>query len=292
MGECRGNELDFDFSTIRLGSFGQIYGTANNFNKIQKLKIRTNKKPTYNVVTKIDDNLNDFNVEQKYGTYGNIDTPIIVMQSSPFGNRIQYQLLHYNYGYMLSDNFFITLNDKDSGCGYLLSDLKSGLHGYEEINDKKIRDVLYTKNYLDFYLSQYEMVKDAVKKAKLSYKKAQIIKQKYKNKICDDSIHVKFMKDKQYKNICKEEEEQSNLKEKITQKLENIESKIYKQKMINAENEKANAYNRQAAAANRSAVAAESANFNQSLQNISNNIIKRNTNFQLQQLNNTLKYGY
>jgi hypothetical protein len=48
----------------------------------------------------------------------------------------------------------------------------------------------------------------------------------------------------------------------------------------------------QAAAQNRAANASEQRNFNQSLQNINTNMNWQNTNFQLQQMNNYMRYGY
>jgi len=287
MGECRGNELDFDFdfSIFNVDEFGQDHGTINNFTKIRKDKIRTKLKPTYNVVTKIYDNLNKFKVEQKYGTYGNIDTPIMIMQNTPFNNKTNYQLLYYNYGYLLSNDFFGTFNDKDQNYGHQVPDYKGGPIGSEVINDKGIERFSYPLTYIAYYQSIFDKVKMVVNKAEESYRKAQIIKRKYKNKICDNSIKVDFMNNKQYKDICNEDKYYTKLKQRIDNKLAQIEQRKHNKELVNAENSKARAQQRAAAAA-------ESANFNQSIQNIRSNNIQQNRNFQLQQINSYIRYGY
>ena len=50
-----------------------------------------------------------------------------------------------------------------------------------------------------------------------------IIKEKYKKKVCKDSVKVKFMDNDEYKAICHEDEYYTKLKQKIDTKLAQIE---------------------------------------------------------------------
>lgn len=280
MGECRGNELDldFDFSKLNIDEFGINNGTKNNFQKIKELNIQSQNNPTYNVVTKIYDDLNQFHIEQKYGTYGNIDTPIMIMQFSPFSSENEYQKLYPNYGYLLSENFFGTFNDKDERHGHLL---QGETFGVEYINNRYLRSLFYPNSLTQFYRDEYYSVKNSVERANNAYTKANIIKEKYKNKICRDNVKVDFMDNNEYKTICNEDKKFVELKKKIDEKIVQLVQR--KQDKIEQRNQQRLIESRESEAqsAQKSVEELKKARVQQSLQNLNNNL-------QMQQLNNNL----
>jgi hypothetical protein len=294
MGECRGNELDLDFDFLKIKN----NGADNNFKLMNKRKLYTHQKPTYNVITKIYDSLQKFNIEQKYGTYGNIYTPILLNVKSPFTiTDIDFKLF-YNYGYQFTKynsgrKWYGTMNQNAVAHGYQYIIESNGEKRAAEANNNNfVKRAILTNQFVQHFKDIENEVYEATLKSKTAYKKAKIIKEKYKNKICTDSIKVDFMSNNRYKEICKEEEFIAKLQEKINAKLALIEQKKHNQNLVNAEKAKATAQFMQAAAQNRAANASEQRNFNQSLQNINTNMNWQNTNFQLQQMNNYMRYGY
>jgi len=283
MGECRGNELDFDFdfSKLVIIEIGEANGTKNDFKKIKNFKPMNSSIPTYNIITKIYEDLNQFNIEQKVGTYGNIDTPIMIMQISPFSNESVFQKIYPNYGYLLSENFYGTYNDKDQAHGHIIPEYKDGAFGVEVVNDKPLRELYYPNSIIKFYTDEYNSVKSSVEKANDAYAKANIIKEKYKNKICKDSVKVDFIDNDEYKAICNENERFAQLKTKIDAKLAQIEQQKQVRREQQNQQRMIQSQQTQAAAAIMSANAQQQANTNQSLQNLNNNL-------QMQQLNNNL----
>ena len=71
--------------------------------------------------------------------------------------------------------------------------------------------------------SIFSEIKKEAKIALKAQKKALIIKEKYKKKICKDSVKVNFMDNDEYKAICHEDEYYAKLKQKIDAKLAQIE---------------------------------------------------------------------
>jgi hypothetical protein len=172
MGECRGNELDlnFDFTTIHNN------GTKNNFNIVTNEKLLTTKKETYNVTTKIYDDLQNFHLEQKYGTYGNINSPISISVKSPFiDSNVKLKLLH-NFRYQLTrynngNLWYGLMNNQDKNHGFQFKSYsgRNGHIGKEMKNDSLIRLVQLPKPFFIHLFSIEKEIDNSVVKAEIAY---------------------------------------------------------------------------------------------------------------------------
>ena len=166
---------------------------------------------------------------------------------------------------------------------------------------------------LQIYIDKGNRIIDEIKsnynKALNAQSQAQLIKKQFIRKICKNSVKVKFMDNDEYKEIYNSQYEK-NLFAKVNIKLDKIskekiarleqqrfnkqqkQQEQYRQQQFSIERQKVEQQRRQASAAESANTQRSWDSLNQSLQNMNSNIIKQNTNFQLQQINNTLRYGY
>ena len=159
--------------------------------------------------------------------------------------------------------------------------------------------MFFRTDYINHLGTIYDEISQQVNLGFEAQKKALIIKEKYKNKICKDNVKVNFMDNKEYKEICNEDKKIADLKIKIDQKLAQIEQQ--KQAKRNQMNQQQiiQMQKAQAAAAQKRA---DKESLNQALrdfQNTVNNSIDRqnrtleqmnniNRNMQMDNLNNNL----
>ena len=144
-----------------------------------------------------------------------------------------------------------------------------------------IRRVQLPQSYFNNANTIFSEIKQEANIALEAQRRALVIKEKYKKKICKDSVKVDFMDNNEYKAICKEDDKIAELKTKIDAKLAQINQAKQSKREQMSQERLIQAREAEAAAAQRRADAAEQANFNQSMQNLNNNL-------QMQQLNNNL----
>ena len=252
-------------------------------------------KPEHYVATIINDKQGNLEIKQHIGVSASINTPVMYVEQSPFNPIVTFIKGYPNFGYVITDftkdefdirNFQFDIKNNQNGKiiknGFGFASMKQGgVNAGEMINETLVRRVQLPQSYFDEVDNIFNEIKTHVNIALDAQKKAQIIKEKYKTKICKDSINIDFMDNNEYKDICNEEKKFEELKNKIDEKLAQIEKQkqakreqINQQKIIQIQQT-------QTAAAIMSANAQQQANTNQSLQNLNNNL-------QMQQLNNNL----
>ena len=295
----RGTLTDMEAIAIYSGKKEKPQYYIQKFN-LQNVLIEGDLTNGYIVRTFIDDKNMNFNIRYQYGYFSHDKSkPVLITNSSPLNNNISHIKGYPNFAYQILDfqnNEFDTrlwemdtLNSNNKIHGYSLAMFKQKYRkGGEFLNGTMTREVDIPYGYYQKTMNIWNEIKQAGQKAIESQNKALLVKKQYKKKICKDSVKVNFIDNKEYKAICNEDQYYSDLKKKIDTKLAQInQSNIQKrdqqnqQRLINAREMEANA-------ALRRASAAESANFNQSMQNI-------NQNMQMNQLNNNLfmmRMGY
>jgi hypothetical protein len=236
------------------------------------------------------------------------------MVTSPFIDKKMLAKVYPNFMYMIEDyteDSFVGMkydfnmktkqnsNWINSGYRFIIQKAGGRLSG-ENINDgENIRLAVLPDSYINHIGTIYDEIGQQVNLGFEAQKKALIIKEKYKNKICKDNVKVNFMDNKEYKEICNEDKKIADLKIKIDQKLAQIEQQ--KQAKRNQMNQQQiiQMQKAQAAAAQKRA---DKESLNQALrdfQNTVNNSIDRqnrtleqmnniNRNMQMDNLNNNL----
>ncbi len=213
------------------------------------------------------------------------DLPSKIAVSWMFKDRKKYFMNFPNFSYEILDlskdasdkiKYQFLINDKigkPNGFGFEL--YKNGnIYGAEMINGRISKFVKLPNSYITKAESIFNDIKRSENIALDEQRKALIIKEKYKKKICKNNIKVNFMDNDEYKDICKENEKIAKLREKIDKKLAKMGRQKQEEKLIRARE-------LEAQAAQRKAQAAEQANLNQSIQNATNAL-------QMQQLNNNI----
>jgi hypothetical protein len=166
--------------------------------------------------------------------------------------------------------------------GFTAMQLKSDeTIGIEIINHKPVRNIKLPGSYYNHIGEIYAEIIDKLKFAKQKIDEAKILKKQYKNRICKDGVNVSFINNKEYREICFEEQKNAELQKKINEKFAKIKKELEEQKEKEYQERLVTAREQEAEAAQKNARAAEISNFNQSMQNIGNNL-------QMQQLNNNL----
>ena len=226
-----------------------------------------------------------------------------MIKTFPFYDVSEYYKAYPNFAYRIVDStqnvfknsnyeFGLIYNKKLNGFGF--STNKDGtINGGEVKEGNLLRQVQLPQSYLQKANSILSEITNASNIALDAQRKALIIKEKYKKKICKDSIKVNFMANDEYKSICRENEKIAKLKEKIDIKL----AEINKQKQLKMAQQNQQrmirAREMEAAAAQRQAAAAEQANNQASWDSLNRSIQNMNNNMQMQQLNNNLMmYNY
>ena len=248
----------------------------------------------YYVETTIKDDGFDFNINYKYGFFGLEAKPQQLTTSSPFSYMSTYFKSYPNFMYQIFDAlkdefqetkyafYMFNKNLKRDGFGFAIPKSGNADHG-EFSNGALIRRVRLPDSFIAKANNMLSEIKQAGQKAIESQKQALKVKKQYMNKICKKSVSVDFIDNEEYKKICNESEYYATLKEKMDEKLSQL-NQLKQQKLQQLNQQKlANAAQRQADAAAKAASAAEYANITQSWQNLNNNI-------QMQQLNNNLMF--
>ena len=271
-------------------------------------------QPKHYVKTTIEDKLDNFDITYEIGVSGTNSSPEMGMVTSPFIDKKMLAKVYPNFMYMIEDyteDSFVGMkydfnmktkqnsNWINSGYRFIIQKAGGRLSG-ENINDgENIRLAVLPDSYINHIGTIYDEIGQQVNLGFEAQKKALIIKEKYKNKICKDNVKVNFMDNKEYKEICNEDKKIADLKIKIDQKLAQIEQQ--KQAKRNQMNQQQiiQMQKAQAAAAQKRA---GKESLNQALrdfQNTVNNSIDRqnrtleqmnniNRNMQMDNLNNNL----
>ena len=218
--------------------------------------------------------------------------PYLAIMTSPFKDATQYVKSYPNYSYRIIDyskdafdnrNFeFITFNQNNKANGFSFAILKNGsILGGEFSNGTLLRRVQIPQSELNKANNILSEIRNVANVALDAQDKALIIKEKYKNKICKDSVKVDFIDNNDYKAICKEDQSKTQLRAKIDAKLAKIEQQKQAKRQDQNQQRLIQAREAEAIASQQAVAAQNQANFNQSLHNF-------NQNMQMQQLNNNL----
>lgn len=264
-------------------------------------------KPNHYVKKIITEKNGDLNIVFELGIMSSPNNPSMFMKTWVFFDAIEYYKVYPNYAYIISDitksefdvrnyEFYIKDLKTDKFNGFSFATLKDGsVKAFETIDGNFVRNVELPQSYFNKANSILTEIRNEVNIALEAQRRALIIKEKYINKICKDTVKVDFMDNNEYKAICKEDEKNAQLKIKIDAKLAQIAQQKQakrqqrnEERLIQAREAEAMAAKRQASAAQASAEAQQYANTNQMMQNNLNNLNNVNNNLQMQNLNNNL----
>ncbi len=191
------------------------------------------KKPNYSVTTKILDENGNLEINYTLENSGTTSSPALFVQMSPFSNVQTYIKAYPNFAYIITDlskeefdnrNFHFTIAKKPGKSnGFGFETLKQGgtISG-EVSNGNLIRRVILPQSYFNKVSAIFDEIKQSANISLEAQKRALIIKNKYKKRICKKNIKVPFMNNKEYKDICNEDKKFKHLKIKIDQKLAQI----------------------------------------------------------------------
>ncbi|ABB44055.1 hypothetical protein Suden_0776 [Sulfurimonas denitrificans DSM 1251] len=253
------------------------------------------------VRTMLNDKNGELQMSYEFGSAATLTTPSLFMRTYPFYDVVEYLKVYPNFSYIIADltknkfdnrKYEFNIRDHKTGKnnGFGFASLKNGYtNGGEIVNENIIRRVQLPQSYFQNADSIFNEIKNAANIALQVQNNALIIKEKYKKKICKDSVKVDFMDNDEYKSICKEDEKIAQLKTKIDAKLAQIEQQ--KQAKRQQQNEQRLIQARKAeamAAQRRAAAAAEQANNQAAWDSVNRSIQNMNNNMQMQQLNNNL----
>ena len=250
-------------------------------------------KPSHYVKTMVDEKGGDLKISYEFGVEMSNDAPMMVMRTYPFYDVVEYFKVYPNFSYIISDlttnefdnrKYEFNIKDHKTGKfnGYGFATMKQGFTNAGEMsNGTLVRRVQLPQSYFNNANTIFSEIKQQANIALEAQRRALVIKEKYKKKICKDSVKVDFMDNNEYKAICKEDDKIAELKTKIDAKLAQINQAKQSKREQMSQERLIQAREAEAAAAQRRADAAEQANFNQSMQNLNNNL-------QMQQLNNNL----
>lgn len=276
-------------------------------------------KSNYQVRRYVNNKNNDISVLYNIGRFGEKE-PDTFIQTSPFFNNTMIYLKAYpNFRYAYVDftkndeaklDFGFWIYNKDNiRNGWSIEKAKNHNIIYGEYINNKPNKIDLPQKYIDKANSIINEIKSDYGKALNAQSQAQLIKKQYLRKICKKSVKVNFMDNEDYKEVCNSKYEK-DLFAKINTKLERIskekiarleqqrfnqqqkQQEQYRQQQLALERQKVEQQQRQATAAEHANTQRALNSFNQSLQNMNNNMIRQNTNFQLQQMNNYMRYGY
>ena len=257
-------------------------------------------KPNHYVKTSVNDKNGEFQIGYEFGVNSSLYNPLMIMETYAFNDEIKYFKEYPNFSYRITDltknefdkrNYVFDLinhkNGQINGFGFQIT--KQGItNAGEMVNGTFVRRVQLPQSYFDKANSILSEIKHHANIALEAQKKALIIKEKYKKKICQDSIKVDFMDNNEYKAICNENEKFAQLKTKIDAKLAQINqekqlkrAQMGQERLIQAQEAQARAAQQQASAARAQANAVQQRADDSYWSDF-------NTNMQLMQLNNNL----
>lgn len=257
-------------------------------------------KPSHYVDTAIRERNNDLELSYAFGLGLSKDLPAMIMKTYPFYDVVEYFKTYPNFSYTITDltknefdnrkyEFNIKEHKNNKFNGYSFATMKKGgTNAGEMVNGTLVRRVQLPQSYFDKADSIFSEIKNHANIALEAQRKALIIKEKYKNKICKDDVKVDFMDNNEYKAICNENEKFAKLKTKIDAKLAQIEQQKQAKRQQQNEQRLIQAKEAEAIAAQRRAAAAEQANNQASWDSLNRSLENMNHNMQMQQLNNNL----
>lgn len=257
-------------------------------------------KPSHYVKTIVSEKSGDLQLSYEFGVNMSKDSPMMIMKTYPFYDVVEYFKIYPNFSYVIADftknefdnrNYEFNIKEHKNGKfnGYSFATMKQGFTNAGEMsNGTLIRRVQLPQSYFDKANSIFTEIKNEANIALEAQRRALIIKEKYKKKICEDSVKVDFMDNDEYKSICKEDEKIAELKTKIDAKLAQIEQHKQAKRQQQNEQRLIQAREAEAIAAQRRAAAAEQANNQAAWDSVNRSIQNMNNNMQMQQLNNNL----
>lgn len=258
------------------------------------------KKPNHTVRTQINEKNGNLQISYAFGVSGTFNSPQMITKTYPFHDVVEYFKAYPNYSYYISDftknefdnrkyEFQIREHKNGKFNGFGFASFKRGYtNSGEMINGNLVRRVQLPQSYFNNANSIHSEIKRASNIALEAQRKALIIKEKYKKKICKDNVKVDFMENNEYKSICNENKKYADLKIKIDAKLAQIEQKKQLKRENNNQQRLVQARESEAASSHRRAAAAEQANSQASWDSLNRSIQNSNSNMQMQQLNNNL----
>ena len=202
-------------------------------------------KPYHYARKSISEQNGDLQITYIAGVSGTFHSPQIYRRTHVFSDIVDNIKQYPNFSYIISDfrkdeffdrNYQFDLRDDKTGKGngFGFASYKNGqIGGGEIVNGTLDRRVQLPQSYIDKANSIFAEIKNEANIALEAQKKALIIKEKYKNKICGDNVKVNFMNNHEYKSICHEDERNAELKTKIDVKLAQInEAKAVKRAQL------------------------------------------------------------
>ncbi len=275
------------------------FDPINNWEEAGECSYEINK-PNHFVKTTINDKNNNLEISYEFGVALTVNAAGTSIFTSPFFDAVKYIKEYPNYAYLIMDftkdvfdnrnyefNIIEVKSRKFNGFGFAI--FKNGSKGGGEMNNGSfVRQIELPQSYFknaDNILTEIKKEGDIALEAQ---RKALIIKEKYKNKICKDSVKVNFMDNEEYKDICNEDKKIAQLKIKIDAKLAQIEQQKQVKRQQQNDQRLIQAREAEAMAAQRRAAAAEEANNQAAWDSINQSLQNTNNNMQMQQLNNNL----
>lgn len=257
-------------------------------------------KPDHYVKTLINEKNGDLQISYEFGTQGSLNNPQMIIRTYPFYDVVEYFKVYPNFSYVIADltknefdnrKYEFNIREHKNGKlnGYGFATMKQGFtNSGEMVNGTLVKRVQLPQSYFDKANNIFAEIKNEANIALEAQRRALIIKEKYKKKICKDSVKVDFMDNDDYKSICKEDEKIAELKTKIDAKLAQIEQQKQAKRQQQNEQRLIQAREAEAMAAQRRAAAAEEANNQAAWDSVNRSIQNMNNNMQMQQLNNNL----
>ena len=209
------------------------FDPINNFEENGECSYDFNR-PDHYVKTLINEKNGDLQISYEFGIQGSLNNPQMIMRTYPFYDVVEYFKIYPNFSYVIADltknefdnrkyEFNIREHENGKYNGYGFAIMKQGFtNSGEMINGTLVRRVQLPQSYFDKANLILNEIKNEANIALEAQRKALVIKEKYKNKICKDDVKVDFMDNDEYKSICKEEAKIANLKVKIDKKLAEI----------------------------------------------------------------------
>ena len=259
--------------------------------------VDTPNKDYYGVTTTINEELEDINIITNAGNINRKTKVNLVYISSPFWNgRFFYEKQYPNYKYVYQDDSnndsakykssFFLVDENNVHNGWIFTKDKLDNVATGEILNGKYTNFNMPIKYRQKVEKTINQVHEARRKAFRAQKEAKKVKKQYLKRICKENVKVDFMDNDEYKEICSSKKELVVLS-KINAKLRKLtEAKIARlekerfgdqQQREKRHREELLTIERQRLAEQRrhhmeQESAADTANFNQNMKNITDQI--------------------
>ena len=199
----------------------------------------------YQVATFIKDDV-DFNYVILAG-FASVDhQPRLLTTIHPVYSSVSYRKNYPGFSYLITDysrdefadtqlEAVTSIHNDDANrwesSGFTIQVTNNNMiNQFEASNGQFIRDVELPKSYKAHLVKIKDEVRQAGLKALEAQKKAIIIKEQYKAKVCNDNITVDFMDNYEYKAICKEGAYYADLQRKVDSKIAERNQQLQQQR--------------------------------------------------------------